>query len=79
MISRKVFPKLVGDIEMAHETVADAFGDGPASEPLTVRLEDSWTDLVRGAGEQRDLEAPPLRLPSAVPFLDDMNGTLQWD
>jgi hypothetical protein len=78
MINRKVFPKLMGDIEKVHETVSEAFGDGPAGEPLTVRLEDSWTDLVRMNGVERDLDAP-LRLPSAVPILDNMNGSLQWD
>jgi hypothetical protein len=78
MINRKVFPKLLGDIEKVHETVAEAFGDAPASEPLTVRLEDSWTDLVRVNGVPRSPDASP-RLPSAVPFLDDMKGSLQWD
>jgi hypothetical protein len=78
MINRKVFPKLVADIEKLHETVADAVDDGSRGAPLTVRLGESWTDLVRVTDDRRDPGAPPRR-PSAVPFLDDMHGILQWD
>jgi hypothetical protein len=78
MIKRKVFPRLVADIERVRETVVDAVGDIRNAEPLTVRLGESWSDLVRVADNPRDPGAPP-RPPSVVPFLDDMHGILQWD
>lgn len=77
MKNRKDFPKPFGDIEKPQETVAESFSDGPGGEPLTVRLGDLWTDLIR-VEEQRDPDAPP-KSPSAVPLLDDMKGILQWD
>jgi hypothetical protein len=78
MNSRRDLPQPLGDIEKPHETVAESFSDGLGGEPLTVRLGDLWTDLVRVAGERRDPDAPP-RSPAAVPLLDDMKGILQWD
>lgn len=78
MTNRKDLPKPFGDIEKPHETVADSFSDGLGAEPLTVRLGDLWSDLIRVADERRDPDAPP-RPPSAVPLLDDMKGILQWD
>ena len=83
MTTRKDFPKPFGDIEKRHETVADSLADGLGAEPLIaepliVRLGDLWSDLIPVADERRDPEAPP-RSPSALPLLDDMKGTLQWD
>lgn len=78
MNDRRDLPTPLGDIERPHETVAESFSDGLGGEPLTVRLVDLWTDLVRVADERRDPEDPP-RSPSAVPLLDDMKGILQWD
>lgn len=77
MNNRKDFPKPVGDIEKPHETVAESFSDGLGGAPLSVRLGDLWTNLIR-VEEQRDPDAPP-KSPSAVPLLDDMKGILQWD
>jgi hypothetical protein len=77
MNNRSDHPKPLGDIEKTHETVAESFCDGLGGVPLTVRLGDLWTDLVRVADEQRDPDAP--RSPAAVPLLDDMKGILQWD
>ena len=78
MTPRKDPTKPFSDIEIPHETVADSFGDGLGSEPLTVRLGDLWTDFVRTPGEQRDPDAPQ-RSSSALPLLDYMKGILQWD
>ena len=78
MSNRKDLPKSFGDKERPHETVADSFSDGPGGEPLTVRLGDLWSDLVREVDERRDPEAAP-RPRAAVPLLDDMKGVLQWD
>ena len=77
MSYRKDLPKSFGDLEKPHETVADSFADGPRVEPLTVRLGDLWNDLYRAAHEQHDLEASEHS--SAVPLLDDMKGSRQWD
>ena len=65
------------DVEKPYETVADSFRDGLGGKPLTVRLGDLWNGLLQAADE-RDPEAP-LRSPSAVPLLDDMQGILHWD
>lgn len=78
MTSRKDRTESFSDIEKPHETVADSFGDGLSREPMTVRLGDLWSDLVRGGDEQREEDVPP-RSPSALPILDDMKGILQWD
>ena len=78
MTNRKGFPKPFSDIEKPHETVAESFSNGLGGEPLTVRLGDLWTDLIRVPEEIRNPDAPP-RSPSAVPLLDDMKGILQWD
>lgn len=78
MTKRKDLQKPFGDIEKPHETVADSFSDGLGAEPLTVRVGDLWSDLIRVADERRDPDAPS-RPPSAVPLLDDMKGILQWD
>jgi hypothetical protein len=74
MTTREDPAKSFSDIEKPHETVADSLGDGHVHEPLTVRLEDLWSDLVRSAGQQG---AP--RSPAALPLLDDMKGILQLD
>lgn len=76
MKNRKDSPKPTVDIEKPHETVAESFSDD-SGRPLTVRLGDLWTDLIR-VEEQRDPDASP-KSPSAVPLLDDMKGILQWD
>jgi len=66
-----------GDIELPHPTSAESLGDADA-EPITVRLADLWSDFVRAAEESREDDGR--RKPgSAVPFLDDMKGILQWD
>ena len=77
MTDRKDPTKPFSDIEVPHETVADSFGDGLGSEPLTVRLGDLWTDFVRAA-EPCDPDSAQ-RSSSALPLLDDMKGILQWD
>jgi hypothetical protein len=77
MSYRKDLPKSFGDMEKPHETVADSFADDPRVEPLIVRLGDLWNDLYRLAHERYDLEAP--RHGSAVPLLDDMKVSRQWD
>ena len=78
MTKRKPFPNPFGDVERPHETVADSFSDGPAAQPLTVRLGELWNDMVRVADERRDPEAPP-KSNSAVPLFDEMKGIRQWD
>jgi hypothetical protein len=78
MTTRKDPTKPFGDIELPHETVADSFGDGLGSEPLTVWLGGLWTDFVRAADVPRDPDSSQ-RSSSAVPLLDDMKGILQWD
>lgn len=78
MTTRKDPAKSFSDIEIPHETVADSFGDGLGSEPLTVRLGDLWTDFVRADDEPRDPDASQ-RSSSALPLLDEMKGILQWD
>ena len=77
MSYRKDLPKSLGDMEKPHETVADWFADGPHAVPLIFRLGDLWNDLYRAAHEQHDLEASEDS--SAVPLLDDMKGSRQWD
>lgn len=77
MTPRKPSP-LFSDIEKPRPTVADDLGDESGGEPMTVRLGDLWSDLMRVADEARDPDAP--RKPgSAVPLLDEMKGILQWD
>jgi hypothetical protein len=78
MINRKEYPKPMTDIERPYETVADAFSDGLAGEPWTVRLADLWSDLVRVPDERHDQDRF-LRILPVVPFLDDTTGSLQWD
>ena len=77
MSQRKDTPKSFGDIEKPHETVADAFSDGPGGDPLTVRLGELWNELARAAEARRDPEVPRAR--SALPLLDEMKGIVQWD
>jgi hypothetical protein len=77
MSTPKSFPKPFGDTETRHETVVDPSRDGLGAEPLTVRLTDSWSDLMRGGEARGDPEAP--RSSSALPLLDEMKGILQWD
>ena len=78
MTNPRGIPKPFRDIEKPCETVADSFSDGLGGEPLTVRLGDLWSDLVRVRDDHRDPAAPP-RLPSVVPMLDDAKGILLWD
>lgn len=66
-----------GDIEMPHPTCAESLG-GADAQPMTVRLADLWSDFVRAAEESRE-EDGRKKPGSAVPFLDDMKGILQWD
>lgn len=77
MTTRKDPTKPFSDIEKPHETIAESFSDGLGGGPLSVRLGDLWTDLIR-VEERSDPDAPP-RSPSAVPLLDDMKGIRQWD
>ena len=78
MTTRKDPAKSFSDIEKPHETVADSLGNGIVQEPLTVRLEDLWSDFVRSADEHAD-PGTAQRSRSALPLLDDMKGILQWD
>jgi hypothetical protein len=78
MIKRKDRSPLAGDVERSHPTVADSIGDEWGGEPLIIRIGDLWSDLVRAAGESRNMESPT-RSNAAVPLLDDMKGILQWD
>ena len=78
MTAHRQPPDPFDDIEKPHLTVVDsARGDG-RDAPLTVRLGDLWSDLIRVADERCDPEAPS-KSSSAVPLLDDMKGILQWD
>ena len=77
MTNRKTFSEPFGDVDRPRETVADSFSDGLVGEPLTARLGDLWSDLIRVA-DDRDAGAPP-RPHSAVPLLDEMKGILEWD
>ncbi|HEY4733913.1 MAG TPA: hypothetical protein VIH53_05115 [Gemmatimonadaceae bacterium] len=72
--SRKSSPK-IGDLERPHPLAIESLGD--EAQPITVRLADLWSDLVR-AGEGRDPESPR-KSGTAVPILDEMKGILQWD
>jgi hypothetical protein len=71
---------LIGDIERRHPTVADCVGDELDAAPLTVRLGELWSDLMKEADQARDPETPRKRRDhGSVPLLDDMKGILQWD
>jgi hypothetical protein len=78
MIKRKDRSPLAGDVARSHPTVVDSIGDELGGEPLIIRVGDLWSDLVRPAGESRNIESP-MRSGSAVPLLDEMKGILQWD
>lgn len=78
MTTRKDQPDPFDDIEKPHPLVLEASGDGP-SVPLTVRLSDPWSDLLRVDDERSDPDAPPPQRASALPLLDAMKGILQWD
>jgi hypothetical protein len=71
---------LIADIERPHPTVADKSGDELGAEPLTVRLADSWGDVLGvsdgPAGAEKGTDS---RSPGTVPLLDKMKGILQWD
>jgi hypothetical protein len=77
MSTRKNQPDQFDDIEKPHSLAVEPMGDRP-SAPLTVRLSDPWSDLLRVADKRTDPDAPQ-RSPSALPLLDDMKGILQWD
>lgn len=77
MNTAKGFPKPFADTEKRHETVADTSRDGLDAKPLTVRVSDSWSDLMRAGEERVDPDTP--RYSSALPLLDEMKGILQWD
>jgi hypothetical protein len=77
MSTHKGFPKPFADTEKRHETVVDPSRDGLGAEPLTIRVSDSWSDLMRASEERRAPDAP--RSSSAVPLLDEIKGILQWD
>lgn len=76
MTTRKDKPDPFDDIEKPYPLVVDASGDG-SSVPLTVRLSDPWSDLLRVGDERGDPNAP--QRASALPLLDAMKGILQWD
>lgn len=76
MTTRKNRPDAFEEIEKPHELVADAFADRLPDQPLTVRLGDLWSDLLRVTGES---DPAPERAGSALPLLDEMKGILQWD
>jgi len=71
-------PDPFDDVEKQHLTAVDSTDGDGRDAPLTVRLGDLWSDLIRVADEPRDPEAPA-KSSSAVPLLDDMKGILQWD
>jgi hypothetical protein len=77
MTTRKDQPEPFDDIEKPHPLSVEAADDG-ASPPLTVRLNDPWSDFLRTADERADPDASQ-RSASALPLLDDMKGILQWD
>lgn len=77
MTTRKDQPDPFDDLEKPHPLIVEAAGDG-APVPLTVRLSDPWSDLLRVVDERSDPDAPQ-RSASALPLLDDMKGILQWD
>jgi hypothetical protein len=77
MIPPKYLPYSFDDIEKPHPLVAES-ADGAPSQPLAVRLNDLWTDLLRVDDETSDPESAP-RSPSAMPLLDYMKGVMQWD
>jgi hypothetical protein len=77
MSDSKSDSRAFSDLEKPHAVVADSVGD-ERSEPIAVRLGDLWSDFIRVADEARDPNAPR-RSPTALPFLDDMKGILQWD
>ena len=76
MIPPKDLPEPFDDIEKPHPLVAE-LADGAPSQPLAVRLDDLWTDLLR-VDEARDPESSQ-RSASAMPLLDYMKGIMQWD
>ena len=78
-MKRKNRSFLIADIERPHPTVADSVGDELGAEPLTVKLGDLWTDLVRGADDERDATSSDSRPSGSVPLIDKMKGILQWD
>ncbi|HVS61483.1 MAG TPA: hypothetical protein VHE82_12390 [Gemmatimonadaceae bacterium] len=78
MTTRKDLPDPFDDIEKPHLLVVESIGDAAPAPPLTVRLGDPWSDFLRVADQRSDPDAPH-RSASALPFLDDMKGILQWD
>ena len=78
MTTRKDPQPLFDDIERPHPVVAESVGDAVPSQPLSVRMGDSWSDVLQ-AGDQSKNSDAPRRSASAVPLLDDMKGILQWD
>lgn len=77
MMPDREMPDPFDDLEKPHPLAAE-FADGAPRQPLTVRLVDMWTDLLRVEDEPRAADAPP-RIPSAMPLLDYMKGIMQWD
>jgi hypothetical protein len=77
MTTRKDQPDPFDDIEKPHPLVRETSGDVPAA-PLTVRLNDPWSDFQRVADQAGEPDARE-RSASALPLLDDMKGILQWD
>ena len=77
MIPPKDLPDPFDDMEKPHPIVAES-ADGAPIQPLTVRLGDLWTDLMRVDDETSDRESTP-RPSSPMPLLDHMKGIMQWD
>ena len=77
MIPPKDLPDPFDDMEKPHPLVAET-ADGAPREPLTVRIGDLWTDLMRVDDETSDPDSR-LRSHSPMPLLDYMKGIMQWD
>ena len=78
MTTRKDLPDPFDDIEKPHPVAVESIGDAATAAPLTIRLRNPWSDFLRVPDERIDPDAPQ-RSASALPFLDDMKGILQWD
>jgi len=64
------------DMEKPHPLAAE-LADGTPGLPLTVRLGDLWTDLLRD--DEESSSESQRRIPSPMPLFDYMKGIMQWD